>query len=62
MTKPPPSTPHSDIDGIHQDERPNTEVAAELGQSAGTLQDIGKERVAKPPIAKDKEHGDDRTS
>jgi hypothetical protein len=40
MSKPPPSTPHSDMDGIHQDERPNTEVAAELGQSAKTLQDI----------------------
>jgi hypothetical protein len=62
MAKPPPSTPHSDIDGIHQDERRNTEVAAELGQSAKTLRDVGKERVAKPPMAEDDKGGDDRTS
>ncbi len=62
MAKPPKSTPHSDIDGIHQDERRNTDVAAELGQSAQTLEDVGKERVAKPPIAEDAKHGDDRTS
>ena len=62
MTKPPPSTPHSDIDGIHQDERPNTEVAAELGQSAGTLQAVGKQRVARPPKADDVKSAEDRTS
>ncbi len=62
MAKPPPSTPHSDIDGLHQDERPNTEVAAELGQSAKTLDDVGKERIAKPPPADDVKSRDDRTS
>ena len=61
MSKPPPSTPHSDMDGIHQDERPNTEVAAELGQSAKTLQDIGKERIGKPREDKGTAR-DDRTS
>jgi len=61
MSKPPPSTPHSDLAGVHQDERPNTEVAAELGQSAGDLENIGKERVAKPPSSDDQENADDRT-
>ena len=61
MSKPPPSTPHADIEGVHQDERPNTEVAAELGQSAADLENIGKERVAKPPSSDDQENKDDRT-
>ncbi len=62
MPKPPQSTPHSDIDGVHQDEKPNTEVAAKLGQSAKTLQDVGKERVAKPPIGGGVKNRDNRTS
>jgi hypothetical protein len=62
MSKPPASTPHSDIDGIHQDEKPNTEVAADLGQSAHTLEDIGKERKGKPPAADDLKDREDRTS
>jgi hypothetical protein len=37
MAKPPPSTPHSDIDGVHQDERPNTETAGESGQTPANL-------------------------
>jgi hypothetical protein len=62
MAKPPASTPHSDIDGIHRDERRNTDVAAELGQSAGTLEEVGKERIAKPRKAEDVKGRDDRTS
>jgi hypothetical protein len=37
MAKPPPSTPHSDIDGVHQDERPNVETADESGQTPANL-------------------------
>jgi hypothetical protein len=37
MSKPPPSGPHSDIDGVHQDERPNVETAIESGQSTANL-------------------------
>jgi hypothetical protein len=35
--KPPKSTPHSDIDGVHRDERPNIETAIEAGQTAENL-------------------------
>ena len=37
MAKPPPSTPHSDIDGVHRDEKPNIQTAIESGQDAGTV-------------------------
>ena len=37
MPKPPPSGPHSDLDGVHQDERPNIETAVESGQSTKNL-------------------------
>lgn len=37
MSKPPPSGPHSDIDGVHRDERPNVETAIESGQTAANL-------------------------
>ncbi len=37
MPKPPKSDPHSDIDGVHQDERPNVETARESGQTATSL-------------------------
>jgi hypothetical protein len=26
VTKPPKSTPHSDLDGVHEDERPNVQT------------------------------------
>ena len=61
MPKPPPSTPHSDIDGVHADERRNTDVAAEQGESAETLKGAQDGDKARPPHANDKENVDDRT-
>jgi hypothetical protein len=61
MSKPPPATPHSDIDGVHRDEKRNTDTAAELGQSGKELKEIQDEKVAKPPYSDDKENEDDRT-
>ncbi len=65
MAKPPPSTPHSDIDGIHKDERPNTDVAAELGQDAGDVADAKADSKARPVDSdmrkQDQESKDDRT-
>lgn len=65
MAKPPPSTPHSDIDGIHEDERPNTDVAAELGQDSGDVADAKADSKARPIDSdmrpQDKETRDDRT-
>ena len=37
MSKPPKSTPHSDIDGVHQDEKPNIETANASGQTPANL-------------------------
>ncbi len=37
MAQPPKSGPHSDIDGVHQDERPNVETAEESGQTTANL-------------------------
>jgi hypothetical protein len=55
MPKPPQATPHSDIDGVHRDERRNTDVATELGESAKELKEVQDEKVAKPPYSDDKE-------
>jgi hypothetical protein len=54
MPKPPKATPHSDIDGVHQDEVPNVDSAAELGDSAEELARAQDGAVARP------EHSDDR--
>lgn len=65
MAKPPPSTPHSDIDGIHEDERPNTQVAAELGQDSGDVAAAKAGSKARPLDSdmrpQDQENADDRT-
>ena len=55
MAKPPESTPHSDIDGVHADDRPNADVAQDLGEGAGDLKRAEDQSVARP------EHSDDRS-
>jgi hypothetical protein len=61
MAKPPKSTPHSDIDGVHAHERRNTDVAAELGNSAADLKKAGDGNSARPDYHDKKENLDDRT-
>jgi hypothetical protein len=61
VTKPPKSTPHSDIDGIHQDERRNVDTAVETGQDSADLERAGEESVGRPPHSDDGEGLDDRT-
>ena len=61
MPKPPKATPHSDIDGVHQDEVRNTDVAAGRGEDAGTLDEAKDEAVARPPYTDDRKNRDDRT-
>jgi hypothetical protein len=48
MSKPPKSPPHSDLSGVHEDERRNTEVAAELGQDTGDLARAREESIGRP--------------
>ena len=53
MNKPPKSTPHSDIDGVHQDEKPNTITAQETGETAANLKLVRDEAKGKPPYSDD---------
>jgi hypothetical protein len=48
VPKPPESTPHSDIDGVHQDEKLNVESALEAGQGAEDLARAKAESKGKP--------------
>ncbi len=61
MPKPPKTTPHSDIDGVHQDEELNVKVAARTGDSATELAEAKKKDVARPHHIEDEENKDDRT-
>lgn len=61
MPKPPRSTPHSDIDGVHQDEERSTDVAAERGDDAAALQQARDGNAARPTYEDQKENLDDRT-
>jgi hypothetical protein len=61
VTKPPKSTPHSDIDGVHRDEKPNVESAVEAGQDSEDLALASKETVARPDYSDDVKNRDDRS-
>jgi hypothetical protein len=60
MPKPPKATPHSDIDGIHKDERSNIDSANDAGQDSGDLAEAAKEVTARPPYSDDVANHDDR--
>ena len=49
MAKPPKSTPHSDIDGVHRDEKLNLESAEEAGETAADLALARDQSKGKPP-------------
>jgi hypothetical protein len=53
VPKPPKSTPHSDIDGVHQDEKPNTQTAQETGQTGADIELARDQSKGRPP------HGDE---
>jgi hypothetical protein len=61
MPKPPKATPHSDIDGVHQEEERNTDVAADLGQSGGSLKRAKDGAIARPEPSDDQPNREDRT-
>ena len=54
MPKPPKSTPHSDIDGVHEDEEPNTVTAQRTGETTADLKLARDEAKGKP------RHSDER--
>jgi hypothetical protein len=53
VAKPPKSTPHSDIDGVHQDEKPNVETAQETGETTANLALAREQASGKPPHSDD---------
>ena len=57
MAKPPKSTAHSDIDGVHRDEKPNVVVAQETGETSADLKLAGKEAKGRPPYSDDQGSG-----
>ena len=61
MSHPPKSTPHSDIDGVHRDEKPNVESAVETGQGTENLALARDESAARPDYAEDVKNRDDRS-
>lgn len=62
MTKPPKSTPHSDIDGVHEDEERNIDTAIETGQDNRDVKRAAEQTVGRPPYSSDEESLDDRTT
>ncbi|MGZ8285340.1 MAG: hypothetical protein ACXW27_08005 [Allosphingosinicella sp.] len=62
MSKPPKSTPHSDIDGVHRDEKPNVESAIEAGQGSEDLARAARENKARPDHSDDVKNRDDRST
>ena len=61
MSQPPKSTPHSDIDGVHRDGKPNVESAVEAGQGTENLALARDEAAGKPDYADDVKNRDDRS-
>ena len=55
MPKPPKSTPHSDIDGVHRDEKPNTVTAQETGETSADLKLARDQARGRPRHSEDKD-------
>ena len=62
MTKPPKSTPHSDIDGVRRDQKSNVESAVEAGQGGADLARAADENAARPDYSDDVKNRDDRSA
>jgi hypothetical protein len=61
VTKPPKTPSHSDLDGVHRDEKPNVESAVEAGQDTQDLALAASENAARPEYADDVKNKDDRS-
>lgn len=61
MSKPPKAPPHSDLDGVDEDEKSNVDAAIESGQDTGNLAKAKEKSVGKPPYSADEKSRDDRT-
>ena len=61
MTKPPRTPPHSDLDGVHEDEVDNVKAAIASGQDAKDLDRAQREAKGKPGHGDDARSRDDRS-
>ena len=61
VSQPPKSTPHSDIEGVHRDEKENVETAAEAGQGAEDLERARRQAVGRPPHTDEGPDREDRS-
>jgi hypothetical protein len=61
VSQPPKSTPHSDLHGVHRDEKPNVESAVEAGEGTQNLALARDEAAAKPDYSDDVKNRDDRS-
>lgn len=59
-SKPPPTPPHSDLDGVHEDGFRPPDAARAAGQDAGDLDRARKQAAARPARAEE-ESLDDRS-
>lgn len=61
MAQPPKTTPHSDMTGVHRDEKRVVDSAIEAGQDSGDLARARKETVARPASHDDQPNREDRS-
>jgi len=61
MAKPPATPPHSDIDGVDEDEVRSVDAAVEADQSAGDLERARRDATGRPDYEENKDNPDDRS-
>jgi hypothetical protein len=61
VPKPPQSTPHSDIEGVHKDEERNVDSANEVGEDSSDLERAHRRSHGRPPYTDDQPDREDRS-
>jgi hypothetical protein len=61
MAKPPESTPHSDMDGVHEDESRTVGDVGKGGGDSGDLERARRGSAARPPHSDDQPAREDRS-
>ena len=61
MSKPPRTPPHSDLDGVREDERRHIDSANEAGQDSGDLENARRHSKGRPPYDDDHDNPEDRS-